>query len=240
MKIAVIGSGAVGRTLAGRLAGLGHDVAVGTRDVRKTLAVDEAGASGTPPYRDWQQEHPTAQLLSFRGAAAFGEIVLNAVNGMNALAAMRSIGADTLAGKVLLDLALPLDLSDGFPPSLVIANTDSLSEQIQSALPDTRVVKSLNTVYMAVMVDPARVPGDHNLFLSGNDAQAKQVVRELLQQFGWPAERLLDLGGLETARGVEMYSGLFFSLHGRLGTFDFNIAVTHADGLTSSTKEEEP
>lgn len=228
MKIAVIGSGAVGRTLAGRLAELGHEVAVGTRDVQKTLALTEADGSGTPPYRDWQQEHQAVELLSFQDAGAHGEIVLNAVNGMNALAAMQSVGADTLAGKVLLDLALPLNLSNGFPPVMTIANTDSLSEQIQAALPETRVVKSLNTVYMAVMVDPGRVPGDHNLFLSGNDPEAKQAVQELLQQFGWPAERLIDLGGLETARGVEMYSALFFSLYGKLGTFDFNIAVNHA------------
>lgn len=229
MKIAVIGTGAVGRTLAAKLDELGHDVAMGTRDVESTLAAEgPTGALGHPSYANWQEDHPAVRLLPFAAAGAHGDLVLNAVNGANAVAAMQAVGADTLAGKVLVDLALPLDLSHGFPPALTISGDDSLAEEIQRALPDTRVVKSLNTVYMEVMVDPSRVPGEHTLFVSGDDPDAKQAVKDLLQQFGWSPARVIDLGDLATARGVEEYSMLFFALSGALGTFDFNIAVHRA------------
>ena len=181
---------------------------------------------GNPPYGQWQHTNPDVRLVQFAEAAAHGEIVLNALNGANALTALQSIGAPAFAGRILLDLALPLDFSEGLPPTPLIANTDSLGEQIQRAFPDARVVKSLNTVYMAVMVDPGRLSGDHTLFLSGNDHEAKQTVRGLLREFGWKTGQVIDLGGIESARSVEMYSALFFSLYGVLGTFDFNIAVT--------------
>ncbi|KRE77150.1 MULTISPECIES: NADPH-dependent F420 reductase [Micrococcaceae] len=225
MKIAVLGTGQVGRILAGRLAGLGHDVVIGTRDPDATLARFDPDGMGRPPYAQWNAEHPEVRLLAFPDAGAHGEVVLNATNGRNALAALDAVGAEHLAGKVLLDLALPLDLSQGFPPEMTIANTDSLGERTQTAFPDSKVVKSLTTVYCEVMVDPTRVPGQHSIFVAGNDNAAKETVAGLLQQFGWSADSVLDLGDISGARGAEMYSRLFFELYNRFGTFDFNINV---------------
>lgn len=225
MKIAVIGTGGVGRTLAAALAGLGHEVAIGTRSVENTLANTEPDVFGNPPYAQWQQDHQDIALLPFAEAGAFGEVVLNATNGANSLAALEAVGTEHLAGKVLLDLALPLDLSQGMPPTLTVANTDSLGEQIQRAFPEAKVVKSLNSVAFPVMVDPSRVPGEHDLFVAGDDEDAKQTVIGLLEGFGWPTASIIDLGGIAGARGAEMYSRLYFTLAGVLDTFDFNIKV---------------
>ena len=229
MKIAIIGTGMVGRGLAARLAGLGHDVVIGTRSVEETLARTVPDGMGTPPFAQWQQDNPEVRLVALPDAGAHGDVVINAANGQNALAALEGVGAGPLAGKVLLDLALPLDLSEGFPPTLTISNTDSLGEQIQRAYPDTRVVKSLNSVYYQVMIDPSRVPGPHSIFVAGNDSDAKRTVDALLGEFGWLAESIIDLGDITGARGVEMYARLFFTLYNAFGTFDFNINVTRAN-----------
>jgi predicted dinucleotide-binding enzyme len=228
MKIAVIGTGMVGRALAGRLAGLGHDVVIGTRDVKQTLARTETDLMGSPPYAVWQQGHRTVRLLPLPDAGAHGEVIINATAGAVSLEALDAIGASNLAGKVLVDLAIPLDLSQGLPPKILYANTDSLGERIQRAFPDVRVVKTLNTVFFQVMIEPSRVPGRHSIFVSGEDRAAKETVRGLLRQFGWPAEAIIDLGGIEAARATEMYMQLYFLLHRSLGTFDFNIAVVRA------------
>ncbi|MEU4383938.1 NAD(P)-binding domain-containing protein [Promicromonospora sp. NPDC023805] len=225
MRIAVLGTGMVGRVLAARLAGLGHDVVIGTRDPEATLARTQAGTMGTPPYARWQTDHPDVRLLAFPDAGAHAEVVLNATQGAVALDALHAVGADTLAGKVLLDLALPLDFSQGMPPTLTVANTDSLGEQVQHAFPETKVVKSLTTVFCEVMVDPARIPGEHNIFVAGNDDEAKKTVEGILEQFGWPTGSILDLGDITGARAVEMYSRLFFTLAGRIGSLELNINV---------------
>lgn len=228
MKIAVIGTGMVGRGLAGSLSGLGHDVVIGTRSTADTLARIETDGMGTPPYAQWQQENPTIRLVNLPDAGAHGEVIINAANGQHVMAALEGVGVEPLAGKVLLDLALPLDLTAGFPPTLTVSNTDSLGEQIQRAYPDTRVVKSLNSVYYQVMIDPSRVPGPHSIFVAGNDPDAKRTVEGLLTEFGWPTESIIDLGDITGARGVEMYARLFFTLYNAFGTFDFNINVTRA------------
>ncbi|MDF2993253.1 MAG: oxidoreductase, coenzyme F420-dependent [Microbacterium sp.] len=228
MKIAVLGTGMVGRALAARLAGLGHEVAIGTRDPGQTLARTEPGNMGTPPFLERQDDNPGIPLLSYRDAGTFADVVLNATAGAHSLAALEAVGADALAGKVLLDLAIPLDLSQGLPPTLTTANSDSLGEQIQRTFPKTRVVKSLHTVYYEVMIDPARLSGDHSIFVAGNDEDAKQTVRGLLEQFGWPEQSILDLGAIEASRATEMYSRLFFALYAQFGSFDFNINVVRA------------
>jgi 8-hydroxy-5-deazaflavin:NADPH oxidoreductase len=228
MKIAVLGTGMVGRALAGRLAELGHDVVIGTRDPQRTLSRTEPDFKGIEPYAEWQQTHPDVRLVTFPEAGEYGELIVNATAGTVSLAALEATGAQNLAGKVVLDLALPLVYSDGAPPELGFAHTDSLGEQIQRAFPDAQVVKTLNTVGKDVMIDPARLPGEHNLFLSGDHAEAKDLVRRVLGDFGWPQERLIDLGGIQTARSVEMYMQLFFNLFAVFGDFDFNIAVMRA------------
>jgi predicted dinucleotide-binding enzyme len=200
MRIGMLGTGVVGQTLEGKLTELGHDVKVGSRD----------------PAR------------SFEAAAAHGELIFNATAGGASLNALRMAGADNLAGKVLVDVSNPLDFSHGFPPILTVCNTDSVAEQIQREFPDARVVKSLNTVNANVMVDPALVPGDHNLFVAGNDDGAKAEVRALLEAFGWPAERLIDLGGIDAARALEMYLPLWLRLFQAAGTAHVNIQLMRA------------
>ena len=133
-------------------------------------------------------------------------------------------GAENLAGKVLMDIANPLDFSHGFPPSLNPVNTDSLGEQIQRAFPEARVVKTLNTMTASVMVDPASVAGgDHSVFVSGNDAAAKETVAGLLKDFGH--RDIIDLGDITTARGAEMILPIWLRVWGALGTGAFNFKV---------------
>jgi predicted dinucleotide-binding enzyme len=197
----MLGTGVVGRTLEAKLTELGHDVKVGSRD----------------PDR------------SFEAAAAHGELIFNATAGGVALNALRMAGADNLAGKVLVDVSNPLDFSQGFPPSLIVCNTDSVAEQIQREFPDARVVKALNTVNAAVMTNPGSVPGDHNVFVAGEDQGAKDEVRALLGSFGWPSERVIDLGGIDAARGLEMYLTLWVRLFQAVGTPQINIQVMRAE-----------
>lgn len=228
MRIAVLGTGMVGRALAGRLVELGHHVVIGTRDVERTLARTDPDGMGTPSYALWQQNHPEVRLVTMPEAGAHAEVVLNATAGIAALDALAAVGAEHLDGKVLIDLAIPLDFSAGMPPRLTIANDDSLGEQVQRTYPRARVVKALNTVFCEVMVNPALVPGDHTLFVAGDDAQAKEAVIGLLAEMGWTAGRVIDLGGITSARCTEMYMQLYFTLVGVLDTFHFNIQVNRA------------
>ena len=224
MRIAVLGTGSVGPTIAGALAALGHEVVVGTRDPQATLARTGPGATGGPGFADWHAEHSSVGVATYADAAAGAEIVINATNGASSLEALNAAGSDNLAGKVLMDVANPLDFSRGFPPSLNPVNTDSLGEQIQRAFPDARVVKTLNTMTASVMVDPAAVAGgDHSVFVSGNDAAAKETVTGLLKGFGH--RDIIDLGDLTTARGAEMVLPLWVRLWGTLGTATFNFKV---------------
>ncbi|MFC9912881.1 NADPH-dependent F420 reductase [Streptomyces sp. NPDC059862] len=225
MKIAVLGTGMVGRAIADRLSTLGHDVVIGTRDVEQTLARTEPDWLGNVPFAQWHQAHHAVQLVSFSDAGAHGEVVVNATPGTVSLAALEAAGSANLAGKVILDVALPLDMSEGMPPLLAVANTDSLGEQIQRAFPEARVVKSLNTMLADTMVDPSRIPGQHNVFVAGDDGDAKATVKSLLNGFGWPDEAIIDLGGIRGARGTEMYARLLFELSAALGTYDFNLAI---------------
>ena len=225
MKIAVLGTGMVGRALSSRLAGLGHDVVIGTRDIAATLSIAEPDRMGNMPFAQWQADHQDVRLLSFADAGAHGEVVVNATGGGVSLAALEAAGADNLAGKVLIDVANTLDFSQGRPPTLSIVNTDSLGEHIQRAFPDARVVKTLNTMNASIMVNPSRVPGDHDVFVAGEDADAKETVKGLLREFGWKDDNIVDLGGIRSARGTEMYLPLWLSLWGVIGTSDYNIKV---------------
>lgn len=218
MRIGVIGSGMVGQTLAGRLAELGHEVVIGTRDVQASTDAPDS------PLRAWATEHPAVRVATFTDTAAHGELVIAATSGAHTLAALELAGAQQLRGKVLLDVTNPLDFSRGMPPTLLVKDDDSLAEQIQRAFPETHVVKSLNTVNASVMVHPEQVAGgEHTVFVSGDDERAKQVVVALLEGFGW--RDVLDLGDLSTARGTEMLLPLWVRLYGRLGSPAFNFRV---------------
>lgn len=228
MRYAVLGTGIVGRTIAAKLASLGHEVVIGTRDPEATLARTDPDAMGNPPFATWHADHSAVPLRTFAEAAAFGETVVNTTAGVSALGALTTAGSANLTGKVLIDIANPLDFSQGMPPSLNPVNTDSLGEQVQRAFPDAHVVKTLNTMNCFVMVDPGRVAGAHNVFVSGEDAGAKKQVTELLLSFGWPESSVIDLGGIETARGAEMLLPIWLRLMGALGHADFNFHIQGA------------
>ena len=215
MNIAVLGTGMVGRTLASRLVELGHQVAVGTRDPQTTLARAE--------WAEWAEQHPAVTLASYADAARQGEVVVNATSGAATLEVLDLAGADNLDGKVLVDIANPLDFSHGAPPTLFVKDTDSLGEQVQRRFPGARVVKTLNTLNADLMVRPATLPEPSSVFLSGNDADAKAVVTGLLEQFGHTD--VIDLGDISTARGTEMLLPIWLRLWGALGTSAFNVKI---------------
>jgi len=224
MRIGVLGTGMVGQTIAGRLSELGDDVMVGTRDPDATLRREEPDAMGNPPFRAWQEQHPEVKLGTFAEAAAHSEALVNATAGGASIDALGQAGAANLAGKLLLDVANALDFSHGMPPSLLVANTDSLGEQIQRAFPDARVVKALNTMTAAVMVHPDAVAGgDHHVFVCGNDPGAKAQATELLTRFGW--RNITDLGDITAARATEMVLPIWLRLMGALQTPMFNFKV---------------
>lgn len=224
MKIAVLGTGMVGQALAGRLAELGHEVTVGTRDVDATLARSEPDAMGNPPYRVWAQQHSHVRLATFAEAAADAELIVNATSGAASIPALTAAGEANLAGKVVLDTANPLDHSTGFPPTLFVKDTDSLAERIQREFPQARVVKALNTMNAHLMVDPRRLAGgDHTVFVSGNDSEAKKTVTDLLEAFGHTD--VIDLGDITTARGTEQLLPVWIRLMGTLNTPYFNFKI---------------
>lgn len=214
MRYGVLGTGVVGRTLGSRLVELGNQVTMGGRQAGGDAAVEWARAAGEG-----------AREGSFAEAAAFGEVVIVAVAGSHAVSALRMAGTENLRGKVVVDVSNPIAEGTGFPPQLSVCNTDSVGEQLQREFPEARVVKSMNTVNCAVMVDPAVVPGTHTVFVGGDDAEAKRVVASMLHSFGWPAESVFDLGGIETARGTEMYLALWLRLMRAVGTPHLNVAV---------------
>ncbi len=226
MKIAVIGTGIVGRTLAARLAQLGHEVTIGTRHVEKTKASLENDAYGNPPFSIWHKENENIQLTTFGEAVEQSEgMVINCASGQFSLAILESIGTQNLKGKTLIDIANPLDFSQGMPPSLNPVNTDSLGEQIQARFPETKVVKTLNTMNTFIMVDPSRIKGDHSVFVSGNDGHAKEEAKGLLESFGWQKKNIIDLGDISTSRGTEMMLPVWLRLYGALGTPEFNFHI---------------
>lgn len=225
MKIGVFGTGTVGQAISGKLGELGHDVMVGTRDIAKTAAHIEPNAYGFPAFSVWQKEQPNVKLGTFADTAQHGEVVFNATNGSGSLEALNLAGKSNLNGKILVDIANPLDFSKGSPPTLSVSNTDSLGEQLQRAYPDVKVVKTLNTVTAALMVNPALVGnGDHTIFVCGNDAAAKAQVTEWLKGwFGWGD--VIDLGDITSARGMEMYLPIWLRMWGALGTGMFNVKI---------------
>ena len=214
MRIGVLGTGMVGRAIATKLVALGHEVMMGSRTADSETAAEWVASAGSGGSQG-----------TFADAAAFGELVFNCTAGTASLEALEMAGAENLAGKTLVDVANPLDFSQGMPPRLFICNTDSLAEQIQRAFPDARVVKTLNTVNCEVMVDPARVPGEHDVFVCGNDETAKAEVVELLRSFGWWVENIVDLGDISAARGTEAYLLLWLRLRGAFQTGHLNIKV---------------
>ena len=222
MKVGILGSGMVGQTIGAKLAERGVDVVLGTRTPEQ---LDEKRGMGASLSAWLSRADGKGRLGTFADAAAHGEVIINATSGAGSLEALGLAGAEHLDGKILIDVANPLDFSKGMPPLLTVCNTDSLGEQIQRAFPTARVVKTLNTTNAFVMVDPGQVAGgDHDIFVSGNDAEAKARVSSLLEQwFGWRS--VIDLGDITTSRGTEMILPIWIRLWSALGTPMFNFKI---------------
>ena len=213
MQIGVLGSGVTGQTIGSKLVQLGHEVMLGSRD------------EANPPAVAWAKDAGGQHALygTFMKAASFGEIIFNCTLGSASLDALQQAGAENLKGKILIDTSNPLDRSTDMW-TLTVCNDDSLGEQIQRAFPETKVVKTLNTVNANVMVDPAKLLERTHVFVSGDDIEAKAtVVRILRDWFGW--KEIIDLGGIETARGVEMYVLLWHNLRNAISSQRFNIKI---------------
>jgi predicted dinucleotide-binding enzyme len=221
MKIGIIGSGVVAQTLGNKLLELGHDLMLGTRDPNKLDDKKMFGAT----LREWKsQTEGRAKIATFQEAAAHGELLINATGGQVSLEALKLAAADKVGAKVLIDVANELDHSKGMPPAVLASQERCLAEKIQAAFPNLKVVKTLNTIGAPVMVEPKAVGGgDHTVFVSGNDAEAKGKVVALLESFGWTD--VLDLGDISSARGPEMYMAMWLRLWGATKTGMLNIKV---------------
>ena len=218
MQIAILGTGIVGSTIGTKLIQLGHKVRMGSRSATNEKAAEWVKANGA-----------NASQGTFADAAAFGELAFNCTAGMGSLEALQPAAAG-LKGKILIDASNPLDFSKGMPPSLSVCNTDSLGEQIQRALPATKVVKALNTMNCMLMVNAARVGGgETSVFMCGNDAGAKETVAAMLKRdFGW--KDVVDLGDLTAARGLEMILPVWLRLWGAFKTPNFNFKMVREPG----------
>ncbi|MER6303372.1 NAD(P)-binding domain-containing protein [Kitasatospora sp. NPDC001539] len=217
MRIGIIGTGVVGQTLGGKLISLGHRVTLGSRDKDNEKALAWAGQAG-----------PDGHAGTFAEAAAFGELVINATGGTVSLEALRAAGAEHLSGKLLIDVSNPLVFGPDGGVSLDPVNTDSVGERIQREFPEARVVKALNTLNCALMVEPAKLTGEHNLFIAGNDAGAKAETVALLGEFGWPSEWIVDLGDIAGARATEMLMPFWLRMMGHFGDAEFNYSFRRA------------
>jgi predicted dinucleotide-binding enzyme len=212
MKIAVFGTGMVGNAIGTKLVQLGHEVKMGSRTANNEKAAKWVQSAGG-----------NASQGTFADAAAFGELIFNCTSGMATLEVMKLAGEKNLSGKVIADISNPLDFSKGMPPTLSVCNNDSIGEQIQRTYPGAKVVKTLNTMNCNLMVNASLVPGKHDVFLCGNDAEAKQKVVGILNSFGWTAP--IDLGDITAARGMEMILPLWLRLYGANKSPMFNFAV---------------
>ncbi len=230
MNIAILGTGMVGQAFASRLQALGHTVTIGTRNVADTLAKTDNDGMGNPPFPVWHKSNNTVLLKTFAEAVSGAEAIFNCTKGDAVMKVLESIGTEPLSGKLFIDISNPLDFSNGFPPTLSVCNTSSLGEEIQKAYPALNVVKSMNTMTVGIMVNPALVQGNHTVFMSGNNAEAKAKTATFLQSFGWQERNIIDLGDITTARGTEMLLPVWVRLFAKLQTpmFNFHINIQQA------------
>jgi 8-hydroxy-5-deazaflavin:NADPH oxidoreductase len=188
MKVGILGSGQVAQTLAAGFIKHGHQVMMGTRDATKLT--------------DWQAKNSAAKIGSFDQAAAFGELIVLAVKGSGAVAALRLVSATNLSGKTIIDTTNPIG---DVPPTNGVINyftaaNDSLMETLQREFPAAHFVKAFNSVGNPFMVNPQFAGGPPTMFICGNDDAAKATVKTVLDQFGWDTE---DMGKVESARPIE-------------------------------------
>jgi hypothetical protein len=224
MKIGILGTGDVGKSLGAALIRRGHEVVLGTRDVRRKM--EEKPTEDAPqPFHEWLSKNKKIRLAPFAEAAAHGEIVMNAVAGHASLEVLAKVKPSDLKEKILIDITNALGPWGEGPIELFVVNNDSLAERIQRAHPNVRLVKALNTVTAHIMVNPAGLAsGDHDVFVAGNDPEARErVARFLREEFGW--KTVIDLGDLTAARGLEMMIMVWLKIWAALGTSDFNYRI---------------
>jgi len=196
MKVAILGTGVVGQALARGFVSLGDEVVIGTRDPASTSAREAARAV------------PDAQVATFADAARDATLVVLATAWPGTRSALELAGPANLAGKPLIDATNPLDFTAGVPPRLALGFTTSAAEQVQGWAPGARVVKAFNTVPAPLMVNPTLPGGPPTMFIAGDDADAKQVVVDILVRFGWET---IDLGALDRARLLEPMAMVFIT-----------------------------
>ena len=222
MKIAVLGTGSVGQAFAERLTGLGHQVIIGTRNADEKRKDQK--------FSDFLSKNKAVQLGTFAEAGAFGEMIINVSRGETTIATLKAAGKENLDGKILVDISNPLDFSQGMPPGLIpeLSNFNSLGEEVQKQFPGTLVVKTLNTMWNGLMLNPALIGnGDHINYICGNDAGAKSRVISLLKEFGWKEAATLDLGDISAARATEATLPIWLRVYGakQSGAFNFRIVM---------------
>jgi predicted dinucleotide-binding enzyme len=213
-KIGILGTGVVGSTIGIKLIELGYEVKMGSRIPKNEKALAWAKSLGEK-----------ASVGTFESAASFGSIIFNCTKGEAALDVLKSLSTASIENKVLIDISNPLDFSKGMPPSLYpsLSNTNSLGEEIQKALPHTKIVKTLNIVSAGTMVNPGNIQGEPSMFICGNDGAAKSETVKLLTQFGW--KDIIDLGDITAARGIEMLLPVWIRTMQLMGNGNFAFKV---------------
>jgi predicted dinucleotide-binding enzyme len=217
MKIGVLGTGVVGEAIATALISKGHNVMMGSR------------SAGNEKAKSWKKkagEH--ASEGTFNDAALHGELIFICLNGEYTLEAIIGVNAENLTNKIVVDITNPLDFTQGMPPRILEDfRIESLGEQVQSAIPQAYVVKALNTINYNLMVDARKVAGgNHNIFICGNDPDAKNKVKHfLVDNFHWTPEGLVDLGDIKAARCTEAIVPFWVMVWQSLGTPLFNFKV---------------
>jgi predicted dinucleotide-binding enzyme len=190
MRVGILGTGDVGRSLGHGFITLGHEVKIGARTPDHEKALEWVGAMGSK-----------ASQGTFADAARFGEVIVFATLGVANPEVVKAAAPANFAGKVVIDATNPLDHSRGFPPDLAVKGNDSGGEVLQRAIPDAKVVKAFNIVTNTLMFRPDVIDGPPDMYIAGNDAGAKAVVSGILNGFGWP--RVVDFGGIAAARWLE-------------------------------------
>ena len=225
MKIAILGTGMVGQAIAGKMSSLRHTVYMGTRNAEETKLRQDVNRRTGISFAEWHKNYPDVEVVNYENLPSNSGLFVNAASGYASLEALKKVGREKFKNKTLLDISNPLDFSGGMPPSLFVCNTDSLAEQIQREFPDSKVVKSLNTMNCLIMMNPSLIPGDHSVFLSGNDSDAKAEVRSLLNSVGWKDSNIIDLGDITTARSAEMILPIWLRLRSAFNSADFNFHI---------------
>lgn len=212
MKIGILGSGDVGRSLGSGFAKKGYEVTIGTRDPKKA------------ELRKWLQANDGhASVGTFAEAAARGDIVILATHGEATESVLDQVGSKPFDGKIVIDATNPLDFSQGMPPGMFVGTTDSLGERVQRKLPKAKVVKCFNSVNHGMMTNPQMREGIPDMLICGNDKAAKRQVAKLLKEFGWGDP--IDVGGIDGARWLEAWVALWVRVANELGSWNVALKI---------------